>query len=74
MSTETEFDSVTESCDTINTEIEFPGVLSEEIANGDVLSPEEALQLQAMQNRIVLRAFLRTWLQNHRQRMANQQY
>ena len=73
MSIEAGFDSVTESCDTISTEIEFPPVLNAEITNDDVLLPEETSQLQAMQNRIVLRAFLRAWLQNHRQRMASHQ-
>ena len=68
MTQEAEFDSITESCDTINTEIEdLPNVFSEQNLNENVLLLQQELRLQSIHNRIVLRQFLRAWLHHHRQ-------
>ena len=75
MSGEMQLDVITESCDTINTEIEcspYTLMFNTDIENEHLLSIQEARCLQRIRMRIVLRQFLRSWLQNYRQQRVNQ--
>ena len=55
--------TLTESCDTITTE---PSIVDSVDSFG--LEPDEIDYLQSIRQRIIIRQFLRMWLQNFRQR------